>query len=92
MGNIDSRARAAKSAKEKSVKEKPALFNAEGTITVRLGATINKGNYESARVDIGITVPFDANSSSNKEKIYKEAKEWAANKIKEELHIMGKST
>ena len=87
MANTGSRAKAAK-----SVKEKAHVFNTEGTITVRLGATINKGNYESARVDIGITVPFDANSSASKEKTYKEAKEWAANKIKEELHIMGKST
>lgn len=87
MASIGNRAKA-----EKSVKGKKQVFNTEGTITVRLGATINKGNYESARVDIGITLPFDANSKTGQETAYKEAKEWTAKKIKEELQIMGSTS
>lgn len=36
--------------------------NAE--VYVSVGMTINLGDYESARVDAGITVPIDAHESS----------------------------
>lgn len=51
-------------------------------VNIQFGLTINLGNYESARVDVGIRYPCD------REKIaeaYKSAKEWCEKQIMEEV-------
>jgi hypothetical protein len=49
-----------------------------------LGKTINLGNYESARIDIGM----EAMSTSEKketERVWKAMKKWVDDKVEEEL-------
>lgn len=52
-------------------------------ITVTLGRTLNLGNYESARMDVGVTVDLDPDDNPSEvfEATYKTAKEKLNSKI-----------
>jgi hypothetical protein len=87
-------ARVAKGKAVKSVKADTQTvrnFSTDGTVRVALGATLNKGNYESARVDIAISLPFDANTPGSQERAYEEARTWVENKMTLEMQSLGKS-
>lgn len=48
------------------------------TVSVKGGATVNLGNYESARVDVMLTVPCYLEEI---DEIYPRAKEWVDQKL-----------
>lgn len=59
--------------------EVPGLFTSNGmSITVGGGQTINMGNYNSARIDVSITVPCDPHTL---EDAYTWALNWCSEKI-----------
>jgi hypothetical protein len=43
------------------------------------------GDYESARVDVGLTLPFDGH---NYEAAYDEAREWVRERAEEEISLL----
>lgn len=51
------------------------------TISVKAGATVNLGNYESARVDVMLTMPCYIEEIDD---IYPKVKEWVDAKLAEE--------
>jgi hypothetical protein len=58
------------------------------TVNVMLGLTINQGNYESARIDVGIRMPCNP---ADVEETYQTAKDWCESRIKIEVKsIRGK--
>lgn len=51
-------------------------------VSLKLGMTMNMGNFESARVDVGITVPCD---HEKHEECYDWSKDFVEERIKTEL-------
>jgi hypothetical protein len=62
----------------------------EGKVNVSLGVTLNMANFEFARIDVGITLPFDASSTTDREKVYHDAIKWTEEKLKEEKQKIGR--
>jgi hypothetical protein len=61
----------------------PGVFSKKQTgmsITVGGGRTLNLGNYESARVDVSVTVPCDPDSLND---AYEYGSDWVSDKIEE---------
>jgi hypothetical protein len=52
------------------------------TVNVMLGLTINQGNYESARIDVGIRMPCNP---ADAEETYQRAKDWCESRIQIEV-------
>ena len=73
-------------AKKKAAPKKSVSVDHEvyGTIRFSLGATINMGDFNSARVDVGITLPFDSRVQGAQDHAYEEAKAWTKERIREE--------
>ena len=58
-------------------------------VEVSMGLTINLGNYESARLDVGIRIPCPAEES---EAIFDKAKDWCEERVQTEVRaIRGKA-
>lgn len=58
-------------------------------VECKMGLTINIGNYESARIDVGIRLPCMA---AEAEQTWQNEKGWCEQKIKEEVRkIRGRS-
>ncbi len=57
------------------------------TVNVMLGLTINQGNYESARIDVGIRWPCQPTQEAA-EQAYRAAKDWCESRIKVEVRSM----
>lgn len=59
-------------------------------VEYRTGVTLNMGNYESARVEVGIVLPAKASPPSI-DKVFAFGREWAEEKIEAEVErLMGK--
>ena len=54
------------------------------------GVTLNMGNYESARIDVEVTLPCGATSAAIA-KTYDYAKKWVTGRIEAEVAEVGKS-
>ena len=66
---------------EHRITVKPFVTNT-ATVSVKGGATINLGNYESGRIDVMLSVPCYIEEV---EEIYKPIKEWVDNKVYDEV-------
>jgi len=51
-------------------------------VNVDFGFTVNMGNYEFVRIDVGISVPCYKEEA---DEAYEHAKEWASSRVKEEI-------
>lgn len=60
----------------------PLSGGKSAVVTFRAGLTLNMGNYETARVDVGIDFPCDADKIDT---AYKRAKEWVTTRLQDEV-------
>lgn len=58
---------------------------AQGMVSYKIGLTINIPEYQSARIDIGIDLPFD---EGERDKKYEEAREYVNEKLIEEMDTL----
>jgi hypothetical protein len=58
------------------------------TVSVKAGATVNLGNYESGRVDVMLTVPCYVEEV---DRIFKGVKEWVDARVAQEYQELKKS-
>ena len=58
------------------------LDGPHATVNVMLGLTANLGNYESARIDVGVRMPCNPDDI---EATYVQAKEWCESRVKTEV-------
>jgi hypothetical protein len=56
-------------------------------VSVEMGATINLGNYESAKIQVGLSVPTDPATVDN---CYTDVVSWVTGKLQEERKKLGK--
>ena len=62
----------------------PGVFDSNGmSISVAGSRTINLGNYESARIEVGVTVPC---SPQTMNEAYNFALEWAGERLQKEVN------
>ena len=54
----------------------------DSSLSMKLGLTLNLGNYESARIDVGATVPTPEGEMDEK---YDEMKEYLSGKLNKEI-------
>ena len=57
------------------------------SVSVGLGMTINLGNYQSAKVDVHVTLPSDPDKESL-EKTYKDAVDFCKDHVKKEAQAI----
>ena len=60
----------------------PLSGGKSAVVTFRAGLTLNMGNYETARVDVGIDFPCDADKIDT---AYRRAKEWVVTRLQDEV-------
>jgi hypothetical protein len=70
--------------KEEHLLEEDKVMS-DSKVKYSLGMTINLGNYDSARVDVGVEIPAD---SENLDEAYVKASEYCNEKILEEVGIL----
>lgn len=58
------------------------------TVSVKAGATINLGNYESARVDVMLSIPCYIEEIDG---VYEQAKDWVDTRVSREYEELKKS-
>lgn len=93
MANIAATRKKQKPVKSGQVKETTVqVSKREGTVRFASGATLNMGDYNSARIDVGITLPFDADATGEKDRVYEEARSWVQDKLKQEMRRVGKES
>ena len=64
-----------------------------GTETAKVkystGITLNLGNYQSAKVDVGVELPFDYSKGQEvMDEIYNTASSWCTEKLQEEIAFL----
>ncbi len=62
-----------------------------GEVSVTMGITLNLGNYQSSRIDIGITMPYDPAKKGSQNKVYETAKDWVQDRLQEEVNEVMKT-
>ena len=78
MASTTKKAKVVKSAKEKKQTE-------SGRVIISLGATINIGDFEFARVDVGLQMPFAPTTAKERDEVFAETMEWTKTKLREEI-------
>ena len=62
--------------------KKTDIENGDALVRVGMGATINSGNYESIRIDIGISLPCDPdNIDETYNGLYKQVSDYLKEKV-----------
>ena len=62
--------------------KKTVIESGDAVVRVGMGATINSGNYESLRIDIGISLPCDPeNVDETYNGLYKQVSEYLKEKV-----------
>lgn len=71
-----------------SPKQVTPVLDGGGKVFISYGVTVNLGNYNSAKADVGITLPFDANIPGDRDRAYNEAREWTRKRMLEEKNAL----
>lgn len=57
------------------------------SITYARGATVNRGNFNSERLDLSVTVETDGEDA---DQVYEKAKEWVKVRVQEHIKLANK--
>ena len=70
------------------IRIRPFVTN-PANISVKAGATVNLGNYESARVDVMLSVPCYVEEI---DEVYEQTKDWVDRMVKKEYDELSRSS